>query len=47
MVVVVRNGGGEWEVGGKLSRSLNTGVDLWSDPVRVGRVVVVFVLFLL
>ena len=47
MVVVVRNGGGEWEVGGKLSRSLGTGVDRRSDSVRVDRVVVVFVLFLL
>ena len=47
MVVVVRNGGVEWEVEGKLSRSLDTGVDLWGDPVRVDRVVVVFVLFLL
>ena len=27
--------------------TLDTGVDRWSDPVRVGRVVVVFVLVLL
>ncbi len=47
MVVVVRNGGGEWEVGGKLSRSLDIGVDRRSDSVRFDRVVVVFVLFLL
>ncbi len=47
MVVVVRNGGGEREVGGKLSRSLDTGVDLRSDSVRVECVVVVFVVFLL
>ena len=47
MVVVVRNGGGEWWVGGKFSRPLDMGVDLWGDPVRVECVVVVFVLFLL
>ena len=47
MVVVVRNGSGEWGVGKKFSRSLDMGVDLWGDPVRVECVVVVFVLFLL
>ncbi len=47
MIVVLWNGGGEWEVGRGLSRPLDTGVDLWSGPVRVWRVVDVFDLVLL
>ncbi len=47
MIVVLLKGGGEWEVGGELLRPLDTGVDLWIDPVCVWRVVVVFVLVLL
>ena len=45
--VVLWNGGGEWEVGGKFCGPLDTVADLWSESVRVERVVVVFVLFLL
>jgi hypothetical protein len=47
VVVVVRNGGGEWDVGGEFCGPLDTVADLWGESVCVDRVVVVFVLCLL